>query len=301
MAQPGASYYVAPIALTENLIEGTTVSGTISGVQVSGTVEAGHVDLYAIAQVSSYKGPGNPLVAKIRGDAGNYQIALEKQPESDLTIHLTQTAPAHAVTIPEEYLELTETNVAISAAMSAASTAQSAASTAQSAASRAQTTADTAKTTAENAKTAADEANSEIRTKDLWFHSSETSLTDPNVPYGIKIGSINSLRQNPRIAMTTADGLIMCGDGQNPKVRHIQIKVERESNIPFGYIEAHSGLGNSVTITPTKISAKHADTTVKSLYCLNGITLKSTTSGSTKKFRITVDDTGAIKTTEVTE
>ena len=293
MPSSGVSYYVAPIALMEDLVEGATASGTINGVQVSGTVKAGHVDLYAIAQVSSYKGPGNPLVAKIRVDAGNYEIALEKQPESDLTIHLTQTIPTHKVIIPEEYLELTETNAAISAAMSAASTAQSAASSAQ-------TTANTAKTTAENAKTAADEANSEIRTKDLWFHSSETSLTDPNVPYGIKIGSINSLRQNPRIAMTTADGLIMCGDGRNPKDRHIQIKVERESNIPFGYIEAHSELGNSVTITPTKISAAYADTTVKSLYCLNGITLKSTTSGSTKKFLITVDDTGTIKATEVT-
>ena len=139
MAQPGASYYVAPIALTENLIEGATVSGTINGVQVSGTVKAGHVDLYAIAQVS----PDKRLpVAGIGSYAGNYRIALEKQPESDLTIHLTQTAPAHAVTIPEEYLELTETNAAIETAQSTANTAK--------------TTADTAKATANNAKTTAD-------------------------------------------------------------------------------------------------------------------------------------------------
>ena len=290
----GVSYYFAPIALAEDLIEEATVSGTIYNVQVSGTVKSGRVALYKIATVGETQTSGGSLkVAEIGGDAGNYRIALGEQPESDLTIHLTQTAPAHAVTIPEEYLELTKTNAAIE-------TAQNAANTAQSAASRAQTTADTAKTTAENAKTAADKANSEIRTKDLWFHSSETALSDPNVPYGIKIGSINSLMENPRIAMTTADGLIMCGDGQNPKVRHIQIKVKRESNIPFGYIEAHNGLGNSVTITPTKISAAHADTTVKSLLCLNGITLKSSTPGSTKKFRITVDDTGAISATEVT-
>ena len=280
MAQPGVSYYVAPIALAEDLIVGATVSGTLNGVQVSGTVKSGHVDLYAIAQASLYQSSGNPLVAKIHGDAGNYEIALEKQPESDLTIHLTQTAPAHAVTIPEEYLELTETNAAIAAA---------------------QSTANAARTKAEEAKTAADEANSEIRTKDLWFHSSETALTDPNVPYGIKIGSINSLRQNPRIAMTTADGLIMCGDGANPREAHIRIKVEREQNNPFGYIEAYSKRGERVTITPTKISAGSADATIKSLYCLNGITLKSTTSGSTKKFRITVDDNGAISATEITE
>lgn len=295
MASSGASYYVAPIALTEDLVKGATVSGTINGVQVSGTVEAGYVDLYAIAQVLPYQSSGGSLkVAEIDGDAGNYQIVFEKQPESDLTIHLTQAIPAHKVIIPKEYLELTETNAAIE-------TAQNAANTAQNAASSAQTAANAAKTTAEEAKTAADKANSEIRTKDLWFHSTETSLDDPNVPYGIKIGSINSLRTNPRIAMTTADGLIMRGDGHNPTERHIQIKVERESNIPFGYIEARSERGYIATITPTKITAIHADATIKSLYCLNDITLKSSTSGSTKKFRITVDDTGAIKATEVTE
>ena len=125
------SYYVAPIALTKDLIEGATVSGTISGVQVSGTVGAEHVNLYAIAQVSPDK---RLSVAIISGDAGNYRIELEKQPESDLTIHLTQTAPAHAVTIPEEYLELKETNAAIETAQNAANTAQNAANTAQNAA-----------------------------------------------------------------------------------------------------------------------------------------------------------------------
>lgn len=150
MASSGVSYdYVAPIALTEDLVEGATVSGTINGVQVSGTAEAGYVDLYAIAKVSSYKAPGYPLVAIIDGDAGNYKISLKKQPESDLTIHLTQTIPAHAVTIPEEYLELTETNAAIETAQNAANTAQSAASSAQTAANSAKTTANTAKTTAD--------------------------------------------------------------------------------------------------------------------------------------------------------
>ena len=65
-------------------------------------------------------------------------------------------------------------------------------------------------------------------------------------------------------------------------------------------IEAYSKRGERVTITPTKISAGSADATIKSLYCLNGITLKSSTSGSTKKFRITVDDTGTLSATEVT-
>lgn len=167
MSEPVKSYYIAPIALMEDLIVGATVSGTLNGVQVSGTVEAGHIDLYAIAKVPPYQSSGNSLVAKIRGDAGNYEIALKKQPESDLTIHLTQTIPAHRVRIPEEYLELTETNAAISAAMSAASTAQSAASSAQ-------TTANTAKTTAE--------ATAE-RYKDTQATIGDTTISGPRRSY----------------------------------------------------------------------------------------------------------------------
>lgn len=284
------SYYVAPIALTEDLVKGATVSGTINGVQVSGTVGAGHVVLYAIAQVSPYE---RLLVADIGGDAGNYQIVLEKQPESDLTIHLTQAIPAHVVTIPEEYLELTEMNAAIETAQSTANAAQSTANTALS-------TANTARTKAENAKTAADQANSEIRTKDLWFHSSETSLDDPNVPYGIKIGSVGSSKEHPRVILTIGDGLTMCGSSLNPNKRHVQVKVQHESKTRFGCIYVSSEQGYSATITPTEISAAYADATINSLYCLNGITLKSTTSGSTKKFRITVDDTGTLSATEVT-
>ena len=175
MAQSVESYYVAPIALTENLIEGATVSGTINGVQVSGTVGAGHVVLYAIAQVLPYQSSGGSLKVADIGDAGNYQIALEKQPESDLTIHLTQTVPAHKVIIPEEYLELTETNQAISTAMSAASTAQSAASSAQTAANAAKTTANTAKTTADTALSTADTAKTTADTAKATANNAKTT------------------------------------------------------------------------------------------------------------------------------
>lgn len=210
------SYYVAPIALIEDLVEGATVSGTINGVQVSGTVGAGHVVLYAIAQVSPDK---RLLVADIGGDAGNYQIVLEKQPESDLTIHLTQTAPAHAVTIPEEYLELTETNAAISAAMSAASTAQSAASSAQTAANTAKTTADTAKTTADTAKATADTAKTtaENAVQRKIIGDSNTKYAYYDLGPGATDDSIHSVRAN--IGWSGGSGLrIMVKDETYPSV-----------------------------------------------------------------------------------
>ena len=282
MAQSGVSYYVAPIALMEDLVKGATVSGTLNGVQVSGTVKAGHVDLYAIAQVSSYKSPDNPLVAKIRGDAGNYEIALEKQPESDLTIYLTQMIPTHKVIIPEEYLELTETNEAISAAMSAASTAQSAASTAQSAASTAQSAASSAQTTANTAKTTA-EAIAE-RYKDTQAKIGDTTIRHSYILLDIGSG----------IEFSPAQIVLHSDRGGAPQI-YTTIKAQSVTAVRRDR-PAQLNLTGETVYAGDKSSLDTVEVTG-----LSSVIIASSTSGSTKKFRITVDDTGAIKTTEVTE
>ena len=267
------SYYVAPIALTEDLVKGATVSGTINGVQVSGTVGAGNVSLYAIAPVSPYT--GSP-VAKIDGDAGNYQIELEKQPESDLTIHLTQTAPAHAVMIPEEYLELTETNAAIETAQNAANTAQNAASSAQISANTAKTTAETAKATAETAKATAENAVH----GSIQRHPNATSLNYYLTPSDTTADSIDSVRTF--IGLPAATSLeIIVKDKTNPSVTFTPpVYLNHQADFAFA---------RATNVYP------HPQITE-----IGGIVMYSTTSGSTKKFRITVDDTGTIKATEVT-
>ena len=274
------SYYVAPIALTEDLVKGATVSGTINGVQVSGTVGAGNVSLYAIAPVSPYT--GSP-VAKIDGDAGNYQIELEKQPESDLTIHLTQTAPAHAVTIPEEYLELTETNAAIETAQNAANTAQNAASSAQISANTAKTTAETAKATAETAKTTAEAAKATAENAvhgSIQRHPNATSLNYYLTPSDTTADSIDSVRTF--IGLPAATSLeIIVKDKTNPSVTFTPpVYLNHQADFAFA---------RATNVYP------HPQITE-----IGGIVMYSTTSGSTKKFRITVDDTGTIKATEVT-
>ena len=281
------SYYVAPIALTEDLVKGATVSGTINGVQVSGTVGAGNVSLYAIAPVSPYT--GSP-VAKIDGDAGNYQIELEKQPESDLTIHLTQTAPAHAVMIPEEYLELTETNAAIetaqnaaNTAQNAANTAQNAANTAQNAASSAQISANTAKTTAETAKATAETAKATAENAvhgSIQRHPNATSLNYYLTPSDTTADSIDSVRTF--IGLPAATSLeIIVKDKTNPSVTFTPpVYLNHQADFAFA---------RATNVYP------HPQITE-----IGGIVMYSTTSGSTKKFRITVDDTGTIKATEVT-
>ena len=274
------SYYVAPIALTEDLVKGATVSGTINGVQVSGTVGAGNVSLYAIAPVSPYT--GSP-VAKIDGDAGNYQIELEKQPESDLTIHLTQTAPAHAVMIPEEYLELTETNAAIETAQNAANTAQNAASSAQISANTAKTTAETAKATAETAKATAETAKATAENAvhgSIQRHPNATSLNYYLTPSDTTADSIDSVRTF--IGLPAATSLeIIVKDKTNPSVTFTPpVYLNHQADFAFA---------RATNVYP------HPQITE-----IGGIVMYSTTSGSTKKFRITVDDTGTIKATEVT-
>ena len=278
------SYYVAPIALIEDLVKGATVSGTINGVQVSGTVGAGNVSLYAIAQVLPYQSSGGSLkVAEIGGDAGNYRIALEKQPESDLTIHLTQTAPAHAVTIPEEYLELTETNAAIETAQNAANTAQNAASSAQISANTAKTTAETAKATAETAKATAETAKATAENAvhgSIQRHPNATSLNYYLTPSDTTADSIDSVRTF--IGLPAATSLeIIVKDKTNPSVTFTP-------PVYFNH-QADFAFARATNVYP------HPQITE-----IGGIVMYSTTSGSTKKFRITVDDTGTIKATEVT-
>lgn len=278
MAQPGASYYVAPIALIEDLVKGATVSGTINGVQVSGTVKSGWVALYKIATVGETKASDDSLVAEIGGDAGNYEIVLGEQPTSDLTIHLTQAIPAHKVIIPEEYLKLTKTNEAIAAAQSTANTAQSTANTAQSTASTAKTTADTAlstantaKITAETAKTTAENAVRRTITGDSAYYNLEPGATED---------SIHSVHTYIGWSGGTSLGIIVRGK-TNPSVTFIPpVYFNHQADFAFA-------------------RATYADPHPK-ITEIGGIVMYSTTSGSTKKFLITVDDTGALKTTEVT-
>lgn len=279
-------YYVAPIALTEDLVKGATVSGTINGVQVSGTVGAGRVVLYAIAQVSPYQSSGGSLkVAEIDGDAGNYQIILGKQPESDLTIHLTQTIPAHKVIIPEEYLELTETNAAIETAQNAANTAQNAANSAQTAANAAKTTANTAKTTAEAAKTKA-EAIAE-RYKDTQAKIGDTTISALNRSYILlDIGS-NSESSPARIVLHS-------DRGGAPQI-YTTVKAQSVTAVRRDR-PAQLNLTGETVYAGDKSSLDTVEVTG-----LSSVIIASATSGSTKKFRITVDDTGTLSATEVTE
>ena len=293
------SYYVAPIALTEDLVKGATVSGTINGVQVSGTVGAGNVSLYASSG-------GSLKVAEIGSDAGNYQIALKEQPESDLTIHLTQTAPAHAVTIPEEYLELTETNAAIETAQNAANTAQNAANTAQNVANTAQNVANTAQNAANTAQNAAGIAAVTALILTITWDGTTIGKTTFTTSKAEKFYKVSPLE----IPVRAFTGTYKNNYVNAQKLRPIEHDgwYRHGNNVivvlkPGTYTT--DTLVGSFTASEPGVYLRDAD---GSPYVLNISSepdvyynaMFMMSGDGTKKFRITVDDTGTIKATEVT-
>ena len=276
------SYYVAPIALTEDLVKGATVSGTINGVQVSGTVGAGNVSLYAIAPVSLYT--GSP-VAKIGGDAGNYQIELKEQPESDLTIHLTQTAPAHAVTIPEEYLELTETNAAIETAQNAANTAQNAANTAQNAAGIAAVTALILTITWDG--TTIGKTTFTTSKAEKFYKVSPLAIPMRAFAGTYKNNYVNAQKLRP----IERDGWYR---HENSVIVVLKPGTYTTDTLVGSFTASEPGVYlRDAGASPYVLNiSSEPDVYYNAMFMMSG--------DGTKKFRITVDDTGTIKATEVT-
>lgn len=184
--------------------------------------------------------------------------------------------------------------IAADAAQSAASAAQSTANTAKSTAEAAQSTANTAKTTADAAKTTAETAQT---TANGCVKKSNTRQ------FGINLGSNNAFS----------------GSVQSSEVNYSFMTndiTDTPTNLSIGAfggtaltISVTPSTSPTVKITPPVYGATQADIefaaitkgySAPQITGLGGITMCSSTPASTKKFRITVDDTGTLKATEVT-
>ena len=159
----------------------------------------------------------------------------------------------------------------------------SAASSAQSAASMARTTADTAQTTADTAQTTADTANTTAKNavhREI-MDNSNTKYAYYDLGPGATDDSIHSVRA--KIGWSGGSGLRIIVEGEtNPSVTF---------TLPvYGNYQADFAFARISDTYP------HPKTTE-----IGGIVMYSSTSGSTKKFRITVDDNGVISATEITE
>lgn len=184
--------------------------------------------------------------------------------------------------------------VMASAAQSTANTAKSTAEAAQSTANTAKTTADAAKTTAKTAQTTAETAQT---TADGCVKKSNTRQFSINLgSYNAFSGSVESSRVNYSF---------MENDVTDTPI-NLNIGALGGTALKISVTPSTSP---TVKIIPPVYSTQQADiefSRASSVYPhpkikgIGGIVMHSSTSGSAKQFRITVDDTGTLKATEVT-
>lgn len=213
--------------------------------------------------------------------------------------------------MPDEVLE------GMGAVFNAAETAQSTAETAQSTAETAKTTAETAKTTAEAAMPmAGGDATGPISVVRGAYKC--TVGADKYAAYGFKISSVSNGAETEMSGFYANDLLFSQGSSQTYLSRdrlEINGDVTRMNCAVIAVNTATEGDATQITL-----KKNGANTTLGSdgvIDCPNhtleiggirgvankigsGIILTSATPGSTKRFKITVDDTGTITATEVT-
>ena len=204
-------------------------------------------------------------------------------------------------------------------AQTTADNAQTAADNAQAAANAAQTAADNAQTAADNAQTAADNAQATINNifvsgqRELEFSfDKKTDGRDSFVfnayryykisefaPSKESVISFVGTRENGNNMSDIAHGIGCDGYGMfivvtsinNPSLPIVGTEVS------MGFSPPSTGLYAMYSVGDTFLTAGTAKFTVKSGHA---IVLMSSTADSTKKFKITVDDSGTISATEVT-
>ena len=171
------------------------------------------------------------------------------------------------------------------------------ANNATSVATGAKTTAEAAKTTAEAAKTTAEAAlkveNGTVKV------SGNVALQDTSNAF--KIGSYtDSGTTYPRTYLGVSRMVIKSHD-LNPGFTTIALDGETGSANPLSKITLASNDGLYLTIDSGGTIKRFKGVTINDIvFTKSAITIPSSTSGSTKKFKITVDDTGTLSATEVT-
>ena len=182
-----------------------------------------------------------------------------------------------------------------------ASGAQSTANTAKSTAEAAQSTANTAKTTADAAKTTAETAQTTAETVQTTVN--ECVKKDNTQQFGINLGSNNAFSGS--VQSSEVNYSFMTNDLTDTPTK-LNIGAFGGTALTISVTPSRSP---TVKITPPVYGATQANIEFASITegypapqitGLGGITMCSSTPASTKKFKITVDDTGTLKATEVT-
>lgn len=215
-------------------------------------------------------------------------------PEYLLPAFLRKNVVATKTEVQNAVAKATTAVDAANAAQTTASTAKSTAEAAQSTANTAKTAADAAKTTAETAQTTAETAQT---TANGCVKKSNTRQ------FGINLGSNNSFSGS--VQSSEVNYSFMANDTTDTPT-NLNIGTFGGTALTISVTPSSSP---TVKITPpvygaTQAAIEFAAITkgypAPQITGLGGITMCSSTPASTKKFKITVDDTGTLKATEVT-
>ena len=261
---------------------------------------------------------GEPFIMAIPNGKGSQILTADTSASHTFSISGLVT---EVVKIDPKYLpDTVATKSEVEAAQTTANAAQTTANAAQSTAENAQTTANAAQTTANAAQTAADkneETLSQMLTYVLTFtFDKQTSGRDTFVFNAFNYYKISDFNPVPE------DVISFKGTGESG-VEFSEITIGSNC-VEYGlFIVVASAGGCSIPVTETftysfdapsaglyaryeegntAITAGTGQFTLRvptgSLY-ITGLLLKSSTAGSAKRFKITVDDSGAITATEV--
>ena len=304
MANFSSYPFVSPISLAATPAVGDTIVATINGVEYAGEWEKGndeydeyYANLYHDIPKKASGGPNEGYALVTIGGAAFFEVAKyeNEPPTTDYTVTLALYRKARRVTIPQDYVEgLSDLATDVVTAQSTANSAKTTAVTARSTANSAKTTAETAQSTANSAKTTAVTAQS---TANSAKTAAETAQSTANTAVRVENGyaywfkSTSSENPCPRVFL-------------DDFTHHRQVTVSIENDTALlVYLARDGGDSDASTVfnpaTIRLIGSGVADNNIV-VDGVKAFILPSSTAGSTKKFKLTVDDSGTITATEVT-
>ena len=253
---------------------------------------------------------GNLSIAGMGDDTGEPFIYVYDRRHGYGAFGTLDTSASHTISvkttgeivtpIDEKYLpENLATKAYVENAQITAINAQTTANNAKTTADAAQSTANAAQTTANNAKTTADAA---LPKSGGEISGIIKSLSYINFPRKYNSGSppINGLRINSTIASKTLTNSLK-SEGVTPSMfSHIETIATYLDGITI-YMPNKMSNWNTITIYADgeRLDFVGVDAKKPITISAKDIILQSSTANSTKKFKITVDDSGTLKATEV--
>lgn len=282
------TYYEAPITLGFTPADGDLIIGTINGVNVGGEWLSGRADLKNDSGIKICD-------IRLRGDRVVVVVRQNSAPTTDYELHLYRHVPAGIVKIPQRYVDgLEETTANANQALEVATAAQN--------------TAEAAQSTAESSRIAPNaydyDAIQVSRSGKYkgWFESIPILEYDKaNGKFHKSLWEKDALTYEniPKVFVIQQDNLQL-GLGSEIIYMICKVIVDSSSNKWYVIGVGIGEKGSSFNAKTQYISLSESTGFVFEYTSPKETILRSSTSGSTKKFKITVDDTGTLKATEVT-